>query len=450
MSGVRILGGAPFLINTGMKAHEFINEAINQSGKLTIDAYKTIREVTERYVKRRVIDILKSVPASRHGDAVDIYEQTKKTLAVMHELEHDGSKEYIRAQEKNQDQWSMLIDMVDSAILGDPVDVNMPLIQDYKSSIEYALQNLAKKHVESQLGQVVPHPKTRTLLPSDQREGYNLFWMEHVFVELIIDNDKESGGFFSPMPNLRNIKSRSAISLASTFSNSFHVQIGVYTTPRVLLNSLYTVWTYMQSEINFGEPTTEDQFMSFMEPIVHTFVHETVHLEQTARADPTLVKGMNIVHTKLPPSGSKDRGLGAVSAVNRAITSPNPSRDVVHGYLGSIIEIEAHAAHAATKKLSQLAHEARRYSRGFNPDIMKDYIDYAIDDAKYGIIPDNWYSNWIQPEIAGVISRINAGNPSNKDKNLYQVWKRYIKKYVQHLKSYKPEQDSTVDNDTWK
>ena len=163
--------------------------------------------------------------------------------------------------------------------------------------------------------------------------------------------------------------------------------------------------------------------------IINTFIHEYEHLEQD-------IKGAN-GNLGLIPYSKKRR-----DTVNKKRHTNINWQTEYQRFLGRVMEIDSHATAAAAETVNKIINNQARYGARWNKNWSADdvsvddwngAINHAIGSTSYFDIPNTEYQKY----IIGLNRQYNDDiDPAIKTKFLTKVKQRFIKTYVNRLRSY--------------
>jgi len=437
-------------------------EAIDQTSLLAQDTYSLLSKDIDRFIRANAERIFNSVGEDDYLKKMDVIDKQKQEVRDQSLDWKEEDKLLSRLSDKEQ----TLSGQVQSKLYDS--DPDPEIIEDFIDTLELHLQDLARDYMEAQFGKVEKYNKDE---PYDEIKNKNLYWLQHIIVQIdtkskdkMTGQPKTGGGYFSKYPRRDNVHSRSSqnIDLSSEISNHINIYSSVASLWEVLIHRLLE-----QDSINrYGDSGFDNPIPAFIKPIISVFVHEVVHMEQFARAsmkqqktdkgfrrgDYSMIPNPDQPRPKLKSYDKSDtRGpekqKGGYYRNYRGGRRGNETYDIENyrhnldrwaAYLGSVNEIEAHAAHLATELytdfMSNNPFRYAYYSADEKQSRINDFIDHAIENVKWGYMPKNSYE-----QIIATTAREAAKNPNPtpREKQFLKVWKLYLKKVIKHLESYK-------------
>lgn len=443
-------------------------EAIDQTSLLTQDTYNLLSKDIDRFINANANRIFASVGEGDYLKKMDAIDKQKQEVRDQHLDWKEEDKLLSRLSDKEQ----TLSGQVQSKLYDS--DPDPEIIEDFIDTLELHLQDLARDYMEVQFGKVEKYNKDE---PYDEIKKKNLYWLQHIIVQIdtkskdkTTGQPKTGGGYFSKYPQKDNVHSRSSqnIDLSNEISNHVNIYSSVANLWEVLIHRLLE----RDSVNRYGDSGFDNPIPSFVKPIIRTFVHEVVHMEQYARAsmrqqqtdkgfrrgDYSMIPNPDQPRPKLNTYDRKDsRGpekqKGGYFRTYRGGRRGNETYDIGNyssdlnrwaAYLGSVNEIESHAAHLASELYSDFAEgNPFRYAYSVNSKqrVINDFVDHAIENVKWGYMPENSYENMIAKTAREAAKK---PNPTPREKQFLKVWKLYLRKVIKHLQSYKkpvPDED---------
>ena len=435
-------------------------EAIDQTSMLTQDTYNLLSKDIDRFINANANRIFDSVGEGDYLKKMKVIDNQKQEVRDQHLEWKEEDKLLSRLSDKEQTLSGQVQSKLHSS------EPNPEIVEDFIDTLELHLQDLARDYMEAQFGKIESDPS----LPYDERKKQNLNWLQHIIVQIDTtgknantNEPKTGGGYFARHPQKSALHSRSSQKI--DWKNDLLTHVNLYTT----IDRLWDVLTRRlleQDSINrYGDSGYDNPIPDFVKPITSVFVHEVVHMEQYSRAsmrqqqtdkgfrrgDYSMIPNPEQPRPKLKSYNQTDkrgpakqqskfsRNYKGGKRGNETYDVDNYGRSLDRwaAYLGSVNEIEAHAAHLVTELYSDfMSDNPFRYSYSSDDKQRKinEFVDQAIDDIKWGYMPANTYE-----QVIASIAREAAKkpNPTPREKQFLKVWQLYLKKIIKHLQSYK-------------
>ena len=444
-----------------MRINELV-EAIGPSGQLTRSTYDLLVKEIDQFIDWNTESILDSVGYGDYNRKMDALDDRIQAIQDKNLDWQDEDRQTSSLRTKQQD----LTGEVQSKLYNSEPDSD--LLDEFIDVMEMHLQDQARDYIEAQFGKIEADPS----LPYDERRKQNLNWLQHIIVQLDTtgknaetDEPKTGGGYFQRHPQPSTMHSRSSQRI--NWKTDLARHINVYTSKEKLWTVLAHRLLDKDAEQRYGDSGIENPVPKFLSELVKTFVHETVHLEQNARAeikmqktdrgfrrgDYTMIPNPETPRPRLKSFDKNDPRGGAkqTGGYYRSYKGGRRGQETYDvdkfehnlarwaAYLGSIQEIEAHAAHAASEMyMSFVEHNPFRYTYSENDKQRRinEFVDMAIDDIRWGQFPNNTYPSMIAPTAKQALEN---PDPTPRERQFLKVWNLYIKKLIQHLQSYKKD-----------
>lgn len=444
-----------------MRINELI-EAIDQTGQLTRQAYDLLIKEIDQFIDWNAESIFDSVG---EGDYPKKMEELEDRIAKIREKNLDWQDEDRQVSKLSNKQQDLTGEVQNKLYRSEPDDA---LLDEFIDVMEMHLQDLARDYIEAQFGKIEADPS----LPYNERSKQNLNWLQHIIVQIdtkSVDPNtgepKSGGGYFAKHPQPSTLHSRSSKQV--DWRNDLATHINIYTTPKKLWTAITQRLLDKDSTRYYGDSGIENPIPGLVSEIVKTFVHETVHMDQNARAnikqqqtdrgyrrgDYTLIPDPSVARPKLKSFDKADTRGGAKQTGGYYRTYRGGRRgqetydvdkfehnlDRWAAYLGSVNEIEAHASHAASEMyMNFMAYVPFRYaySEDDKQRRVNEFVDNAIDDVRWGNFPNNTYPSMIAPTAKQALEN---PDPTPRERQFIKVWNLYIKKMIKHLQSYKKD-----------
>jgi len=448
-------------------------EAINQTSVLTDTAYTLLRKEIDKFVKENRNRIYHAIGVE---NIIARMESNDKKIADIREQQlpwQEEEKLVEPLQNQTMDLWG---DVERDSYTSEP---NKEIVEDFKHTLELDLQNVARDYIETQFGKIMTKDPSQKDINWDTRTKQNLYWLEHIIVQLDTKGanartgePKTGGGYYQAYPSKNKIQSRYGQTI--DWWNDLAVHVNVYTSEKKLWEVLTNRLQQLETEDRYGESSISNPIPKFLKDILHTYVHEVVHLEQDARLrinkQQAELRGepygvIRTDHTMLPnpdqprpkitsfdPNSTKGSDVKNADAKYRKYRGGkrgNPVQGVDRfennlnrwsAYLGSVNEIEAHAANAASELYMEMLSNLSTWRSYSYSDIdrqreINQFVDNEIDNIRYGYFPKNFYTMASIEQTAK--EAMQKPNPTNREKRFIKVWQTYVKKIIKHLQSYK-------------
>lgn len=444
-----------------MRINELI-EAIDQTGQLTRQTYDLLIKEIDQFIDWNAESIFGSVGEADYLKKMEALEDRIQQIREKNLDWQDEDRQVSKLSNKLQD----LSGEVQSKLYKSEPD--QELLDEFIDVMEMHLQDLARDYIEAQFGKIEVDPS----LPYDERRKQNLNWLQHIIVQIDttgVDTKtgepKTGGGYFARHPQKSSLHSRSSQKV--DWQNDLLTHINIYTTKERLWTALTRRLLDKDSTSRYGDSGIENPVPKLVTEIVKTFVHETVHLDQNVRANikmqstnrgfgrgdytkipnPSVPRPQLYAYDKNDPRGKSNqkdswrRKYRGGRRGQETYDTDNFEHNLARwaAYLGSVNEIEAHAAHAASEMYMSFAeHEPFRYAYSDNDKQRRinDFVDSAIDDVRWGQFPNNTYPSIIAPTAKQALEN---PDPTPREQQFVKVWNLYIKKMIKHLQSYKKD-----------
>ena len=451
---------------------EDLFEAINQTSMLTQDAYATMAHEIDNFIKTNSDQILSSAGADDYLNQIDDLDEKMKDIRNRG-LEY---KEEDRLLEPLHNKIGDLYGEAESAMYHSSPDKG--IIDDFIESMEVPLSDLAQDYIEAQFGKIegmTPSGNGWSTDDFNELTKKNLYWLQHIIVQIDTKGKnsrtgepKTAGGYFQKWANKDALHNKSSNNV--NWQTDIAVHINLYASDKELWKVLTNRLMYNESEDRYGETSISNPVPKFLKSLLSTFVHEVVHLEQDARAKMSKNHYRKDTYSKIPNPEQSRPKLGSVKikdprgsdAKNKDRTyrnykggrRGNPVQDVDNfednvdrwaAYLGTVNEIEAHAANTASEMYMEfLESNPFRYTSSAvsKQREINQFVDNAVDNVRYGDLPKNSYEIMIADTAREAMAK---PNPTNREKQFIKVWQLFIKKTIKHLESYK----KAIPKDTW-
>ena len=341
---------------------------------------------------------------------------------------------------------------------------NSNVIDDCIHALEIELQSIARKYIEEQFGPI----ETMSIPNNDfeQLSKLNLYWLQHIIVQIDVHGTRNSkpaigGGYFSKWPKKDNIRSKTASEI--NWHTDLAVHINIYSTEDAIWHMLTNRYRQLVTLDQWGEFEDDTDYARvFFKDVIRVFVHEMVHLEQSVR------RGINIdalrkgvykhTYTLLPVPGAKRPTVGSTKYLDTRGkpnqntnfprykagrrggyvygVEPDSKLELWSAYLGTVTEIDAHAADLAATAIEKELRDAR-WRRDNSFQTSQETINYLVDSLIQDLSHSNFnFGNYWRIEEEA-IEALHKPNPTTRDKKFIAAWNRLRKKIVQHLLSYK-------------
>jgi len=435
-------------------------EAIDQTSFLTQDTYSLLSKDIDRFINANANRIFASVGEGSYLKKMNAIDKQKQEVRDQNLDWKEEDKLLSRLSDKEQ----TLSGQVQSKLHDS--DPDPEIVEDFIDTLELHLQDLARDYMEAQFGKIEKYNHDE---PWEENRKKNLYWLQHIIVQIdtkgknkTTDQTKTGGGYFSRYPQKDELHSRSSqkVNLQNELGNHINIYSSVANIWEVLIHRLLE----RDSVNRYGDSGYDNPIPGFVKPIISVFVHEVVHMEQYARAsmrqqktdkgfrrgdysmipNPEQPRPKLNTYTKTDARGPKNqkgnyRTYRGGKRGNETYDVGNYGYNVDRwaAYLGSVNEIEAHAAHLATELYSDFVESnpfRYAYSANEKQRIINDFVDHSVENVKWGYMPNNSYE-----QIIAKTAREAAKNPNptSREKQFLKVWKLYLKKVIKHLQSYK-------------
>jgi hypothetical protein len=444
-----------------MRINELI-EAIDQTGQLTQNAYNLLIKEIDQFIDWNAESIFDSVGEGDYLKKMDALDDRIEKIREKNLDWQEEDRQVTKLSNMRQD----LSGEVQSKLYKSEPDQD--LLDEFIDVMEMHLQDLARDYIEAQFGKIEADPS----LPYDERKQQNLNWLQHIIVQIDttgVDSKtgepKTGGGYFARNPQKSALHSRSSQKI--DWQNDLLTHINIYSSREKLWTALTRRLLDKDSTRHYGDSGIENPVPKLVAEIVKTFVHETVHMDQNARAnikmqstnrgfgrgDYTKIPDTSVPRPQLysydkndtrGKAGQKDNWRRKYRGGRRGqetydVDNFEHNLDRWAAYLGSVNEIEAHASHAASEMyMNFMEHEPFRYSYSDNDKQRRinDFVDSAIEDVRWGEFPNRTYPSMIAPTAK---QALNNPDPTPRERQFVKVWNLYIKKMIKHLQSYKKD-----------
>jgi hypothetical protein len=260
-----------------MQLHElFLTEAIEQT--LYADAFHALRKALPQWVHDNYEVFIQSMG----GSVASLRMQAKDADKAYYQDDYDA---------KAVDRASAIRDKFYEACCKarDSANFRSSFEHDFRDQVERALQDCARRHIESRLGEIVPYDHSVDGGQLSELDK-NLYWLTHIAVHLKTDGvnaktgqKKTGGGYFSHYPKNSEFSGSATVRALDKFTEMYQ-GIVIYISADQIWNAFSEMFTARMQEDLFGESMVEGSPLEkFLRLILPTFVHEVIHMEQYSR-----------------------------------------------------------------------------------------------------------------------------------------------------------------------
>lgn len=416
---------------------------------------------------------------------------------VMKILDQYTGKAQYRAQVKQQqsinpDDWDAYSRLRDdqyqreyeALVQEDNQGLHAYLVKTFKEMLENQLRQASMSYIEGMFGKREDYDNSESW---DEIQKKNLYFLRYLIVDIDFTatykksgKPRTGGGYFQRFPQKGEFTDTYSQNL--DWKNDVGFAIKVYTSENKLwLAAVGIVIEALHIE-HFGEATEPNNGLeNLLGDILPTWVHETVHMEQTTRRR---AQGKNFYkHDWGMTYTPQIKKRPAVDKFNKELQItqkfkhggkrgfPSHLEDIENTtmaewieYFGTAHEIEAHAAGAAADAVHSVMKNLQRYSSHRDATYFQSELNHGIDsiiqDLTYAYLPTEGHSSFNsyfdhikgeamrylrlkQPQIdirdQRVLNKINFG--------ARKVWTIFLKKLTKHLLAYKKPVPDYSDRD---